>query len=128
MISTRTELAIAGAVLAAGLGGWAVAGLTGADAPPTAERLAAALLCTAADRIHSDAGVHDTVACRRERYHGTVVTFDDNRQRDDWVTRMHRPFVSGSGQLLLSGDRWAVQTDDFTGARHLLLEVKGWWA
>lgn len=128
VISVRTELVIAGVVLAAGLGAWAARGLTQADPPPSAARLATALLCTdAADPIHSDAGVRDTIACRRAGRHGTVVTFDDNRLRDDWVARMHRPFAAGSGELLLTGDRWAVQTDDFAGARHLLAEVKGWW-
>jgi hypothetical protein len=56
------------------------------------------------------------------------ATFDGRRERNDWVDRKHVPLARGGGRLLLTGDRWAVETDDVDGARNLRICARGWGA
>ncbi|MFG2045101.1 hypothetical protein [Dactylosporangium sp. NPDC048998] len=99
-----------------------------ADAP-SAAALAAFLGCSAAQpRPYS--GARETVACKEGGFDVTVMTFDDNAQRDAWVND-ERVIVVSSGfagipAALVAGDRWAVETGDVPAAERLHAVAGGW--
>ncbi|MGI5241905.1 hypothetical protein [Dactylosporangium sp. CA-139066] len=126
MISTRTELVIAGAVLIAGLGWWAAQSLFPV-APPSPFQLAAAAGCAEASRLPAQPGVRESVQCQVNHHDVTVVTFDDGRQRDDWVSHMHTETVVTFGaETVVAGGRWAVLTADAGAADRLAVQAHGW--
>ncbi|MGI5177213.1 hypothetical protein ACQEVZ_12850 [Dactylosporangium sp. CA-152071] len=99
-----------------------------ADAP-SATALAAFLGCPPAEPKHAT-GTRETVACEEGGFDVTVVTFDDNAQRDAWV-ESERLTVIASGfaglpAALVAGDRWAVTTGDVPAADRLHAVAGGW--
>ncbi|MFD0579355.1 hypothetical protein [Dactylosporangium darangshiense] len=128
MISIKTELVIAGALLVAGLGGWA-AQAAFAPGPLTAAQVAAAAGCATVDRLHPDPGVRESAACQLDHKRLTIVTFDDGRQRDGWIGKMHTEVAVSLGtEKVVAGDGWAVLTDNLAAANRLAVKANGWWA
>jgi hypothetical protein len=129
VISTKTELVIAGAVLVAGLSGWAAQSAF-ADPPLTAAQVAAAIGCATVDTMHTDPDARETTVCQLDGHHRvTIVTFDDRRQRDGWMMRTHSELaMSRDVRALVIGDGWALVTDDLAAARRMAVKVHAWWA
>jgi hypothetical protein len=126
VISIKTELVVAGALLIAGLGGWA-AQAAFAPGPLTAAQAAAG--CATVDTLHPDPGVRESAACQLDHKRLAIVTFDDGRQRDDWIDKMHTEVAISLGtEKVVAGDGWAVLTDNFAAANRLTVKANGWWA
>ncbi|MEV6926052.1 hypothetical protein AB0M46_16365 [Dactylosporangium sp. NPDC051485] len=99
-----------------------------ADAP-SAAALAAFFGCSAA-KPRPYSGARETVACKEDGFDVTVMTFNDNTQRDAWVNSEKLVVASagfmGVSAALISGDRWAVATGDVPTAERLHAVAGGW--
>lgn len=96
---------------------------------PSAAALAAFLGCSAI-KPRPDSAARETVACKEGGFDVTVMTFDDNAQRDAWVNDQKIVVVSsgfaGIPAALVAGDRWAVETGDVPAADRLHAVAGGW--
>ncbi|MET7402999.1 hypothetical protein ABZS66_56920 [Dactylosporangium sp. NPDC005572] len=127
MISVRTEALAIGVLLAAGFAGAALGG----DAPaPSAADLAGKVGCREVHTGNATGGEREVATCRVGGRDVTVVTFDDNARRDEWVRDAQVDVVTlglfGLPEALVYGDRWAVRTDDLAAADRFAVAVHGW--
>ncbi|WP_238017301.1 hypothetical protein KZZ52_25410 [Dactylosporangium sp. AC04546] len=128
MISVRTEALVVGVLLAAGFAGAALGG----DPPaPSAADLAGKVGCRDVHAGNATGGERELATCRIGARDVTVVTFDDNARRDDWLGDAQLNVVTlglfGLPEALVYGDRWAVRTDDLAAADRFVVALHGWW-
>ncbi|WP_433616643.1 hypothetical protein ACQP2P_15370 [Dactylosporangium sp. CA-139114] len=129
MISMKTQLVIAGALLVAGMGGWVAQSASG-PSRLTAAQIGSAVGCATVDKLPNDRGALETAACPLPAHHrATIVTFDGGRQRDEWLQAKQTEWTVSSGAAaVVKGDGWAVLTDDLAAADRLAAKTGGWWA
>ena len=96
---------------------------------PSAATLAAFLGCPPTEPKHAS-GTREKIACEEGGFDVTVVTFDDDAQRDAWVESERLTVISdgfvGLPSALVSGDHWAVRTSDVAAADRLHSVAGGW--